>query len=71
VRFTWADNLALHGYTNLHAGTWAKASVTAHILLPHGIMLKFGLCQLSSGSCKEDGTKGDIDSGVVRLGPHA
>ena len=40
--------------------TWAKKSVTAHILLPTGLMLKFGVCQRSSGSCKEDGTKGDI-----------
>lgn len=56
-----------HGRWN----TWAKASVTAHILLPAGIMLKFGICQLSTKQCKEDGTKGDIDSGVVRLGPHA
>ena len=47
----------------------AKASVSAHILLPAGVMLKFGICQISTGSCKEDATKGDIDSGVVRLGP--
>lgn len=43
----------VHGRWN----TWAKGSVTAHILLPAGIMLKFGLCELSSGSCKEDGEK--------------
>jgi len=57
----------VHGRWN----TWAKESVTAHILLPAGLMLKFGLCEVSSGVCKEDSEKGDIDSGAVRLGPHA
>lgn len=59
------------GLTHGRWNTWAKASVTAQILIPTGLMLKFGLCQVDGGTCKEDGEKGDIDSGVVRLGPHA
>eukprot|EP00658_Telonema_sp_P-2_P034540 TRINITY_DN25205_c0_g1_i2.p1 TRINITY_DN25205_c0_g1~~TRINITY_DN25205_c0_g1_i2.p1 ORF type:complete len:721 (+),score=172.82 TRINITY_DN25205_c0_g1_i2:163-2325(+) len=66
TRLAMSDRLT-HGIWN----TWAKQSVTAHILLPAGVMLKIGLCDLNTRSCKEDGEKGDIDSGVVRLGPHA
>jgi hypothetical protein len=56
-----------HGRWN----TWAKVSMTAHILLPTGLMLRIGICEVSSKSCKEDALKADTDSGVVRLGPHA
>ena len=33
-------------------GTWTKESLLAHTLLPHGLILNFGLCQISSGNCK-------------------
>eukprot|EP00937_MAST-01D_sp_MAST-1D-sp2_P003752 g3752.t1 len=50
--------------------TWAKGSLSAHALLPHGVMLKLGVCG-ADGACDEDATKGMVDSGAVRLGAHA
>ena len=51
--------------------SWAKASVTAPILLPHGLMLQFGLCRISTQTCMWSGDKSEIDDGNVRLGLHA
>ena len=52
-------------------GTWTK-SITAHALIPHGLVLELGLCQLSTGKCK-----GDLfhdnggDDAITRKGLHA
>ena len=51
--------------------TWEKGSVSAHALLPHGVVLQIGLCQISGNTCQEDGTKSMIDGDQIRLGPHA
>ena len=56
----------LHGRWN----TWAKGSLTAHALLPHGIMIKLGICG-ADGACDEEASKAMVDSGAVRLGSHA
>ena len=53
-------------------GTWTKSSILAHTLLPHGLILKFGLCQLSSGDCKTDLTHDNgPDDAATRKGLYA
>jgi len=46
----WLD--MAHKQTDGVWGTWTKESLLAHTLLPHGLILNFGLCQISTGSCK-------------------
>ena len=65
TRLAMQRNL-LHGRWS----TWAKGSLTAHALLPHGIMVKLGVCG-ADGGCDEDATKGMVDADQVRLGAHA
>eukprot|EP01051_Picozoa_sp_SAG22_P001183 SAG22_NODE_44_length_24912_cov_33.648894_14_plen_736_part_00 len=51
-------------------GTYSRNSLTAHVLLPAGLMVKVGLCRLSSRSCKLDVPIDGLGS-AVRLGAAA
>jgi hypothetical protein len=51
-------------------GTFAKGSYAAHALLPHGVLLKFGVCG-ADGSCDENADKGMQNNDLVRVGAHA
>ena len=51
-------------------GSFAKGSYAAHALLPHGILIKFGVCD-ADGGCTKDATKGAQTSDLVRVGAHA
>jgi hypothetical protein len=51
-------------------GTFAKGSLSAHAILPQGIMVKVGVCD-GDGSCVEDATFDDLTANKVRVGSHA
>eukprot|EP01052_Picozoa_sp_SAG31_P002131 SAG31_NODE_72_length_27821_cov_26.870572_7_plen_604_part_00 len=51
-------------------GTFAKGSYAAHALLPHGVLIKFGVCD-SDGSCTEEASKNMQNNDLVRVGAHA
>ena len=44
--------------------------MSAHTLLPHGVMLKLGICD-QNGSCDENANKAMIDADKVRQGAHS
>lgn len=52
-------------------GTYARFSVSAHIKLPEGFVLRLGLCNVASGVCKFDFDAHDISNQNARQGAHA
>ena len=51
-------------------GTFAKGSYAAHALLPHGVLIKLGMCG-ANGQCDENADKGMQNDDLVRVGAHA
>lgn len=51
-------------------GTFAKGSYAAHALLPHGVLISFGMCG-ADGSCDQNADKGMQNNDLVRVGAHA
>ena len=64
-RLSMQRNL-LHG----RWGTFAKGSYAAHALLPHGVLISFGMCG-ADGSCDQNADKDMQNNDLVRVGAHA
>ena len=51
-------------------GTWSRNSMTTHVLLPMGLLVKIGLCRISTRTCKLDVPIDGLGESL-RLGPIA